>query len=37
MIDHSRRNFLKTSTAAAGFTLIRSLTPKEVLWRGCAL
>ena len=31
MTDHSRRNFLKTSTAAAaGFTLIRSLTPKEV-------
>jgi DUF1680 family protein len=29
--NHSRRNFLKTSTAAAaGFTLIRSLTPKEV-------
>jgi hypothetical protein len=32
MIDRSRRNFLKTSTAAAaGFTLIRSLAPAEVL------
>ena len=31
MIDRSRRNFLKTSTAAAGFSLIRSLTPAEVL------
>ena len=31
MIDHSRRNFLKTSTAAAGLGLIRSLTPTEVL------
>ena len=32
MIDHSRRNFLKTSTvAAAGFTFIRSLAPAEVL------
>jgi hypothetical protein len=30
MIDHSRRNFLKKSTAAAaGFTLIRSLAPAE--------
>jgi DUF1680 family protein len=30
MTDQSRRHFLKTSTAAAaGFTLIRSLTPKE--------
>ena len=29
MTDHSRRTFLKTSAAAAGFTLIRSLTPKE--------
>ena len=31
MTDHSRRNFLKTSAAAAGFTLIRSLAPAEVL------
>jgi hypothetical protein len=31
MTDLSRRNFLKTSTAAAaGFALIRSLTPKEI-------
>jgi hypothetical protein len=31
MTDHSRRNFLKTSTAAAaGFTIIRSLTPMEL-------
>jgi DUF1680 family protein len=30
MIDNSRRNFLKASTAAAGFTLIRSLAPAEV-------
>jgi len=30
MIDHSRRNFLKTSTAVAGFSLIRSLAPAEV-------
>jgi hypothetical protein len=30
MINHSRRNFLKTSTAAvAGFTLIRSMAPAE--------
>ena len=32
MTDYSRRNFLKTSAAAAaGFALIRSLTPKEAL------
>jgi DUF1680 family protein len=31
MTDYSRRNFLKTSTAAAGFSLIRSLAPAEVL------
>ena len=31
MTDRSRRNFLKSSTAAAaGFTLIRSLTPMEI-------
>jgi hypothetical protein len=30
MIDNSRRNFLKTSTAAASFTFICSLAPKEV-------
>jgi hypothetical protein len=30
MTDYSRRSFLKTSAAAAaGFTLVRSLTPKE--------
>jgi len=31
MIDHSRRNFLKTSTAGIGLSLIRSLAPTEVL------
>jgi hypothetical protein len=31
MIDHSRRNFLRTSTAAAGLSLIRSLAPTDVL------
>ena len=31
MIDHSRRNFLKTSTAAIGLSLIRSLAQTEVL------
>jgi len=31
MIDNSRRNFLKTSTAVAGLTLVRSLVPSEVL------
>jgi hypothetical protein len=30
MTDSSRRSFLKTSTAAAGFSLIRSLAPAEV-------
>ena len=31
MIDRSRRNFLKTSTVAAGLSLIRSLAQTEVL------
>jgi len=31
MTDHSRRNFLKTSTAAAGLSLMRSLSPARVL------
>ena len=31
MIDYSRRNFLRTSTAAAGLCLIRSLAPAEVV------
>jgi hypothetical protein len=34
MIDHSRRNFLKTSTAAAGLSFIRSLAPMEALGAG---
>jgi DUF1680 family protein len=31
MIDNSRRNFLKVSTAAVGLGLVRSLAPAEVL------
>ena len=31
MIDNSRRNFLKTSTAVAGLTLVHSLAPSELL------
>jgi hypothetical protein len=31
MIDHSRRNFMKTSTAVAGLTLVHSLAPAELL------
>ena len=31
MIDNSRRNFLKASTAVAGLTLVRSMAPAELL------
>jgi hypothetical protein len=31
MNDHSRRDFMKTSTAVAALTLIRSIRPTEVL------
>ena len=31
MISHSRRDFLKTSTAVAGLTVVRSLAPTDVL------
>jgi hypothetical protein len=31
MASQSRRNFLKTSTAVAGFTLVRSTAPAEIL------
>ncbi|MGA2275729.1 MAG: beta-L-arabinofuranosidase domain-containing protein [Bryobacteraceae bacterium] len=34
MIDRSRRNFLKTSTAAAGLGFIRSLAPMKALGAG---